>query len=111
MNLSGLEFYVGGQDTDSGYVDLTYPYNDFLANENHTFEYQIGHFTARGYNMFRIPFAWQRLQPQLDGAAPLNTTYLKYIQDAVTIVSSITTLHKQKSEVDVDYHKKRFGYH
>jgi endoglucanase len=68
-NLSGLEF--GGATPGKFNKDYTEPTQT-----------EIDYFTGKGMNIFRLPFLWERVQPELNG--PLNDTYLGYIQNFVS---------------------------
>lgn len=58
-----------------------------LPNQKGSFAGQIRHFADIGFNVFRIPFSWQRLQPssQLDGE--FDPIYYQYIKDGISNVS------------------------
>jgi endoglucanase len=73
LNLAGLEFGTdvpGGRDKPGGY---------FAGQEE-----QVPFFSAKGFNAFRIPVLWERLQPELDGG--FDKSYLGYVQAVVDAV-------------------------
>jgi endoglucanase len=75
VNLSGAEFGVPGEfkaKYDLGTLghDYTFP----AAAE-------VDAYAAAGFNVIRLPFAWERLQPQANG--PLDATYLAGLDEVV----------------------------
>jgi endoglucanase len=72
VNASGMEFSEG---TFPGTVNTNY----VLPTTS-----EIGYYAGKGMGIVRLPFAWERLQPTLSGA--FDTTYLGYIQSAVTAI-------------------------
>lgn len=75
VNLTGAEF---APDKLPGTVFKDYVYPD-LAD--------MRHFQAQGMNTFRLPFLWERIQPQLSG--PLDPAELQRIKDAVAAARSL----------------------
>jgi len=73
-NLAGLEF---GQQNLPGVFnkDYTVPTTS-----------EVDYFTGKGMNVFRLPFLWERLQPQQGGQ--LDRTYFGYIDSVVTYATS-----------------------
>ncbi len=75
VNLSGAEFgpYKRGTPRRYGY-DYGYP------SEN-----EINYFASKGMNVFRIPFRWETLQPELKGGLDTNElARLREVTDAIT---------------------------
>lgn len=75
VNLAGAEFGVQAWGVDNvpgvyGY-DYTYPTSA-----------EIDYYVGKGVNVFRLPFAWERLQPTLNGT--LDATELGRIDSFVT---------------------------
>ena len=60
MNLAGAEFQVQTWGVDS--VTGTYG-TDYIYTNTTEIDYYVG----KGVNVFRLPFAWERLQPTLNG--------------------------------------------
>jgi endoglucanase len=59
--------------------------------------YEIDYFISRGMNIFRLPFAWELMQPSLNGA--LNQAFLNRYKDLVNYI----TITKQLSVI-IDPH-------
>jgi len=74
VNLAGLDF---GQNNLPGTYNKDYT-NPTTAEA----DYYIG----KGMNIFRVPFLWERLQPQQNGE--LNTVYLGYLDTFVKYATS-----------------------
>ncbi len=74
VNAAGLEFAEGSfpGTVNVNYVVPTTP--------------EVGYYASKGMRIVRLPFAWERLQPTLNG--PFNTTYLSYIQQTVATIRS-----------------------
>ena len=68
VNLSGLEFGGGIGGTNG---------TDYISNGQAQYDYWAG----AGANTIRLPFTWERLQPQANGA--LDAGYLQLLHDAV----------------------------
>ncbi|HWZ46689.1 MAG TPA: glycoside hydrolase family 5 protein [Herbaspirillum sp.] len=75
VNLSGAEF---APDKLPGTIFKDYMYPDAA---------DMRHFQAQGMNTFRLPFLWERIQPQLFGA--LDAAELKRISDTVAAARSM----------------------
>lgn len=73
VNLSGLE--------NGGVIPGTLGTN-YIAPTAADFDY----YHAKGQNLVRLPFKWERVQSSLNG--PLNPTYLGYIDNAVALASA-----------------------
>jgi endoglucanase len=90
INLSGLEFgagnYPGVLNTD--YVMPTHA--------------EIDSYAAEGMNIIRLPFAWERLQPVMNG--PLDQNYLSLIDNVVNYAAS------KGMTVDLDLHNYGLYY-
>lgn len=70
VNLAGAEFGALGDDYGKGYI---YPSKE-----------TIDYFAAQGFNTARLPFLWERLQPQLyKGFEPAE---LKRLRDTVGLI-------------------------
>lgn len=82
INLSGAEFGNPGGEI---FKDYAYPSEE-----------TIGYFRKKGMNIVRLPFLWERLQPELGQA--LNDDELQRIKDTVTL------LRKHKMSVILDPH-------
>ncbi|MEO1986571.1 MAG: glycoside hydrolase family 5 protein [Martelella sp.] len=67
INIAGAEFGKPGDPYGEGYIYPTKETIDSLANDK--------------FNAIRLPFLWERLQPQLNGI--LDSTELSRIQDTV----------------------------
>jgi hypothetical protein len=67
VNLSGLEFGSG-----IGSINTTYT---MPAENNYSY------WSQEGSNIVRLPFTWERLQPQANG--PLDQNYLSYLKSSV----------------------------
>ena len=73
VNLAGADF---GTDLPGEFgTDYIYPIRD-----------EIDYFTAKGMNIFRLPFLWERLQNDQNG--PLNQDELQRIKDFVNYAAS-----------------------
>ena len=74
VNLAGADF---GYDTLPGNFgrEYTYPTTE-----------EVDYFMAKGMNIFRLPFLWERLQN--DQSGPLNQDELTRIKDFVSYVTS-----------------------
>ena len=70
VNLVGAEF--GEQNLPGVYGD------DYIYPNPGSIDY----FAAKGMNVFRIPFRWERMQPELEGA--LDSTELGYLKDTIS---------------------------
>jgi endoglucanase len=70
VNLAGGEFGFGDYD-----IYYTYPNSD-----------EVDYFMSKGMNVFRLPFRWENLQPELNG--PLDDFEIKRIDNFVTYVTS-----------------------
>ena len=90
VNLSGLEF---GGATYPGV--LNYDYVDPTHGE-------IDYYAAKGMNVIRLPFDWERVQPVQGG--PLDKTYLGMIDDLVAYAGS------KGMKVDLDVHNYGYAY-
>lgn len=75
VNLSGAEFAA---DKLPGNFGKDYVYPDIA---------DMRHFQSLGMNTFRLPFLWERVQPQLFG--PLDPAELKRITDTAASASSL----------------------
>ncbi|WP_230414089.1 glycoside hydrolase family 5 protein [Collimonas silvisoli] len=75
VNLSGAEFAA---DKLPGTIFKDYVYPDAA---------DMRHFQSLGMNTFRLPFLWERLQPQLFGA--LDAAELQRIKDSVASAQSL----------------------
>lgn len=91
INMAGLEFGTNqegysndnpGTLTDKNYIYNTKPNYDYIAEE--------------GYTSVRIPFTWERLQPELNG--PLDEKYLDLIK------TSVEFAHDNDMSVMLDLH-------
>ncbi|MDN5925413.1 MAG: glycoside hydrolase family 5 protein [Xanthomonadales bacterium] len=74
VNLSGAAF--GGNIPGSYGTDYIWPNADELA-----------YFHAKGMNVVRVPFRWERLQPTLNG--PLNSAELARMQSFVSAADAL----------------------
>ncbi|MEO6919690.1 MAG: glycoside hydrolase family 5 protein [Collimonas sp.] len=77
VNLSGAEF---APDKLPGTVFKDYVYPD---------PGDMRHFQSLGMNTFRLPFLWERIQPQLFG--PLDEAEVQRIEDTVATARSLGT--------------------
>ncbi|WP_225869728.1 glycoside hydrolase family 5 protein [Glaciimonas sp. PCH181] len=75
VNLSGAEF---ASEKLPGTIFKDYVYPDVA---------DMRHFQSVGMNTFRLPFLWERIQPQL--FAPLNPTELQRIVDTAAAAQSL----------------------
>src|SRR5262245_22384353 len=73
VNLAGLEFGggIGGS-----------LWTDYVSNGDQ----QYGYWDDAGANTIRLPFTWERLQPQANGA--LDAGYLQLLHDAVNLAKA-----------------------
>lgn len=84
VNLAGAEFKPK-RLPGKAFKDYTFPTGK-----------QLAYFADRGMNVIRLPFLWERLQPDL--MAPLDRTQLKYIKSTVKLIK------KHKMSVVLDLH-------
>lgn len=77
VNLAGADFGTGNLPGDFN-SDYTYP--------THA---EVDYFVAKGMNIFRLPFMWERLQNDQNG--PLNSEELARIRDFVSYAASKQT--------------------
>ncbi len=82
INLSGAEF---GAASGTPFKDYAYPS-----------EQTIAYFAKKGFNTVRLPFLWERLQPQL--GEPLDEAELQRLKETVEL------LRKQKLTIILDPH-------
>jgi endoglucanase len=75
VNLAGAEF-APGKLPGTMSKDYVYPDADNMR-----------YFQGQGMNTFRLPFLWERLQPQLSG--PLDAAELRKIEDTIAIARSL----------------------
>lgn len=75
VNLAGAEFQVQawGVDNVPGVYDQQYTYPTSA---------EVNYYIGKGVNVFRLPFAWERLQPSLNGS--LDATELGRLNNFVT---------------------------
>ena len=74
VNLAGAEFGAGNTPGTYG-TNYTYPTHQ-----------EIDYYAAKGLNVIRVPFLWERMQAGLDG--PLNKSELARLEDVVNYASS-----------------------
>lgn len=72
INISGAEF---GKRGGVYGTDYTYPS-----------EATIAYFAGKGFNTIRLPFLWERLQPELEG--PLDPVELRRLENALAMIRS-----------------------
>lgn len=89
INLAGLEFSV---DTPFSAANPGVEGTNFFKPREDDFSF----LASRGYNIIRLPFRWERLQPTLNG--PLDPAYLAHLQEAVASAS------KYDLEIILDMH-------
>ena len=96
VNLAGAEFGIPGMETGGGNPgvygrDYTYP--------THA---ELDAYAADGFNVVRLPFSWERMQPVRDG--PLDVKQLGYMDDVVAHAA------KAGLHVALDPHNYGYGY-
>ncbi len=75
VNLDGLEYNAGNPNAQANY-DYAVPSASELA-----------YYHSQGINLIRLPFAWERMQPTLNG--PLNAAYVSQIESVVNAAAAL----------------------
>lgn len=90
VNLAGADFAANKSAAVLG-TDYTYPTHQ-----------EIDYYAAKGLNVVRLPFLWERLQPTMNG--PLSARELSHVDDVVNYAAS------KGLKVVLDAHDYGYGY-
>ncbi|EED77764.1 candidate endoglucanase from glycoside hydrolase family GH5 [Postia placenta Mad-698-R] len=89
---------LGGVNT-AGYDFTVYTNGSFTNNAAIPPAWEYAHFSGEGANLYRVPFAWQEMTPELGG--PINTTFLEQYYN-VTVAAALAS--SPTAHVIVDLH-------
>ncbi|HVE15977.1 MAG TPA: cellulase family glycosylhydrolase, partial [Chthoniobacterales bacterium] len=81
VNLAGAEFGTSGTDSNG----LPIPVLPGVYNTDYTYPTQseVDYYLSKGMNTFRLPFLWERLEPDL-GTGAFDSAQLGYIENFVS---------------------------